>query len=112
MPMSLKHICAKQASKYLLEALLWVLGVALLAFMNPQGEHLFSFCPVSWIMEGACLGCGLGHGIAYVFRGEWGLAWEAHPLAIPALLVLGWRCVQLVRWFKQHQDDLLTFNKA
>lgn len=89
---------------YLLEAAMWLAGLLLLAIMNPSGEHLFSFCPFSWILEHGCWGCGLGHGIAYLVRGEWQASWQAHPLAAPAILLLLARCIQLVRWHRQHFD--------
>lgn len=90
----------------LLEALLWLVGIGLLALMNPEGEHLFSFCPFSWLLEDGCIGCGLGHGIAYFFRGDIKASFEAHPLAVPALLLLLWRCAQLVRWHYKHNNQL------
>nr|WP_262914538.1 DUF2752 domain-containing protein [Pontibacter vulgaris] len=67
--------------------------------MEPGQEHLFSFCPFSWLLQDGCPGCGIGHAIAYIFRGEWQASWEAHPLAVPALLVLGHRVVMLLRLY-------------
>lgn len=96
--------------KYLLEVLLWLFGITLLALMNPEGEHLFSFCPFSWLWESGCMGCGLGHGIAYLFRGEWQAAWSAHPLALPALILLTWRCLKLLKWHYAH-FKLLTIKR-
>ncbi|WP_299822606.1 DUF2752 domain-containing protein [uncultured Pontibacter sp.] len=96
--------------KYLAEVGLWCAGIVLLALMNPDGEHLFSFCPYSWVLENGCIGCGLGHGVAYLLRGNWQASWQAHPLAAPALLLLLWRCWQLLRWHKKH-FNLLTLHK-
>lgn len=83
---------------YLTEILLWITGVGAMAAMNPVGNHLFSFCFFSLIVENFCPGCGLGHAIAYLFRGELMASWEAHPLGIPAIAILLWRCRQLLRW--------------
>lgn len=95
---------------YLPEAVMWLSGVAALALMSPEGEHLFSFCPFSWMWERGCPGCGLGHGIAYLFRGEWQASWNAHPLALPALILLLWRSVQLLR--RQYRyTKLITIKK-
>ncbi|MBW7465818.1 long-subunit acyl-CoA synthetase (AMP-forming) [Pontibacter aydingkolensis] len=95
---------------YLAEAGLWLTGLTLLALMNPEGEHLFSFCPYSWILESGCIGCGIGHGISFLLKGNLQASWEAHSLAAPALLVLLWRCWQLLRWHFRH-FNLLTLNK-
>ncbi|MFD2512929.1 DUF2752 domain-containing protein [Pontibacter locisalis] len=95
---------------FLLEVIMWLSGITALALMNPEGEHLFSFCPFSWLLESGCLGCGLGHAIAYLFRGEWQASWEAHPLALPALVLLAWRCVKLLHWQYKH-FNYLTINK-
>ncbi|MCP2042553.1 DUF2752 domain-containing protein [Pontibacter sp. HSC-36F09] len=78
------------------EAGAWILGLLLLAGLEPMNDHLFSLCPVSWVWEGGCPGCGLGHSIAYLFRGELGPSWQAHPLGVPALLLLSWRVTELL----------------
>jgi len=88
----------------LLEVALWLLGIAMLALMDPAGRHLFSFCPFSWLWAEGCWGCGLGHAIAHLARGEWQASWEAHPLALPAVLVLLRRCWLLMVW--QHNLPL------
>lgn len=80
------------------EAAAWLLGLSALALMDPGGEHLFSFCPFSWLWAEGCWGCGLGHAIAYMCRGEWLASWEAHPLALTAVLLLLRRCGQLLIW--------------
>ncbi|NEM96684.1 DUF2752 domain-containing protein [Pontibacter burrus] len=81
---------------YLPEAFMWLVGLIVLALMQPDIEHLFSFCPFSYLLEW-CPGCGLGHAIAWLARGEFAKSWEAHPLGAPAVLVLGGRCLQLLR---------------
>ncbi|MHA6246523.1 DUF2752 domain-containing protein [Pontibacter sp. CAU 1760] len=78
------------------EVAAWLLGLSSLALLDPAGDHLFSFCPFSWVWPSGCWGCGLGHGVAYLFRGDWQAAWEAHPLALPAVLLLLWRCGRLL----------------
>lgn len=83
------------------EAGVWLLGLWLLAGMEPTGDHLFSLCPVSWVWQGGCPGCGLGHSIAYLFRGELESSWQAHPLGVPALLLLSWRVTGLFAQFRK-----------
>lgn len=82
----------------LLEVGAWLLGLSALALTEPTAEHLFSFCPFSWVWAEGCWGCGLGHAIAYLCRGEWRASWEAHPLALPAVFILLRRCWQLLAW--------------
>lgn len=82
---------------FLRELFLWVLGVGLLGLMDPEGNHLFSFCPFSWALDNFCPGCGLGHAIAFLFRGELTASWESHPLGVPALAILVYRCGHLLR---------------
>ena len=82
---------------YLLEAGIWLTGLVALAFLDPGQPHLFSLCPFSWVSENFCPGCGLGHAVAYLFRGNLEASWEEHPLGLPALLLLIWRMVVLVK---------------
>ncbi|MCX2738413.1 DUF2752 domain-containing protein [Pontibacter anaerobius] len=99
---NLRNSWARWEKKLPLEVLLWLLGLTILALMDPYGEHLFSFCPFSWIVESGCPGCGLGHSIAYLARGEWQASWAAHPLAVPAVLLLLWRCGTLLYFHQTH----------
>ena len=89
---------------------MWLAGLLVLALMVPDKEHLFSFCPFSYLLAW-CPGCGLGHAIAWLARGEFARSWEAHPLGVPAILMIAWRCLQLLRLhfnYKQtmHADKL------
>jgi hypothetical protein len=108
MPVSHKHLLYEKRG--LAEAACWVAGIGMLALMNPTGAHYFSLCPFSWLLEGGCLGCGLGHSIAFLFRGEWASSWEAHPMGIPALLILGHRILSLLRQDRLLQKNKLTYN--
>ena len=94
--------CSDALMRWPLEALLWLAGLAMLALMDPHGTHLFSLCPFSWFFEQGCLGCGLGHGIAFLVRGEWQASWEAHPLAAPAMLLLLWRSGKVLYLHRKH----------
>ena len=104
------HLSIKNSAKaaapgfYLPELYLWVAGLTALAVMQPDGTHLFSFCAFSYFTDW-CPGCGLGHAIAYLVRGDLMASWEAHPLAIPAIAMLGWRCVELLRKHKAHKKQ-------
>lgn len=91
------HLKLITRKRYLTEAVCWVAGITLLATFDPTQPHIFSLCPFSWLLEHGCPGCGLGHAIAFLFRGEWGASWQAHPLAVPALLLLTRRVFFLLR---------------
>ncbi|WP_242920907.1 DUF2752 domain-containing protein [Pontibacter liquoris] len=82
----------------LTEAVLWMAGLGALACMDPDGAHLFSFCPWSWFGFNFCPGCGLGHAISFLLHGQWQASWQAHPLGGPALVLLVGRSIKLVRW--------------
>ena len=87
------------------EVLAFSAGLLLLAFMDPYTasgpgwclfEHAgFSFCP----------GEGLGHSIAYVFRGEFYNSIDANMLGPLSIVILGGRIVHLV--IKNHHYNNL-----
>jgi hypothetical protein len=82
----------------LLEPLLWLAGIGMMILMDPVGAHLFSFCPFNWLSLKFCPGCGLGHAIAFLARGELAASWNAHPLGIPAIIILTRRSFNLLHW--------------
>ena len=79
------------------EAALWSVGLLLMATMEPEGPHLFSLCPLDALGFSFCPGCGLGHAVAYVARGDVMASVQAHPLGIPAVLILGAHVWRLLR---------------
>ena len=80
-----------------LEAAIWIVGLAAMAMMNPDGSHLISLCPLDALGLSFCPGCGLGHAIAYLARGELVASVRAHPLGLPAVLMLITHVVRLLR---------------
>ena len=69
------------------EALCWLCGLVLLACLNPSKEAGFSLClfhHLGW----SCPGCGLGHSIALLFRGDVQGSIQTHVLGIPTLFIL------------------------
>ncbi|MEM6645472.1 MAG: DUF2752 domain-containing protein [Bacteroidota bacterium] len=80
-----------------LEAVIWTAGLIALACTDPNAPGLFDLCVFKWVGFDGCPGCGLGHAVAHLFRGEWLASWHAHPLGGPALLVLTGRIATLVR---------------
>ncbi|RCH54905.1 DUF2752 domain-containing protein [Mucilaginibacter hurinus] len=82
-------------SKYL-ELIFWVAGLLALAITDPALKTHFSLCPVKMAGMSWCPGCGLGHSISWLFRGDIKNSFEAHWLGIPALVAICWRVYQLL----------------
>jgi hypothetical protein len=78
------------------ELTFWIVALTCLAFTNPAGESNFSLCPLKWMGITWCPGCGLGHAISYLFRGDIKSSFHAHWLGIPVLAVLLYRIYTLV----------------
>ncbi len=93
-PFTRKH--AWQYFRQRLEGFVWITGLVLMAVMSPQNTHA-SLCPLKMVNSGFCPGCGLGHSIAWLFRGDVIQSFEAHPLGILAVAVLLWRVWAIFR---------------
>jgi hypothetical protein len=78
------------------EAFVWMTGLLLMAIMSPTNGHA-SLCPINASGLGFCPGCGLGHSIAWLFRGEFVQSFHAHPLGMFAVAILIWRIVVIIR---------------
>ncbi|MDA0684037.1 MAG: DUF2752 domain-containing protein [Bacteroidetes bacterium] len=81
----------------LIEGGIWVMGLLAMGLADPASEGLFDLCLFKAIGLPGCPGCGLGHAIGYIFRGEWALAIHSHPLSPFVLLILLHRIASLVR---------------
>ncbi|RFZ83506.1 DUF2752 domain-containing protein [Mucilaginibacter terrenus] len=68
-----------------------------LAFTNPAGHSHFSLCPLKLLGFGWCPGCGLGHSISYLFRGDVRGSFHAHWLGIPAVAIILYRIYSLIK---------------
>lgn len=79
------------------EAFVWAGALAALAVADPRAEGLLSLCVPKALGLPFCPGCGLGHSVAFLLRGEVGAALAAHPLGPFAVAVLGGRVVALLR---------------
>lgn len=71
-----------------LEGFFWIASLIALASFSPGEEGHASLCLISNLDLGFCPGCGLGHSIAWFFRGELYNSFHAHPLGIPAVIIL------------------------
>ena len=94
MKINFRHIY--QFVRARLEAFLWIGGLLLMAIMAPTNAHA-SLCPFSALGLGFCPGCGLGHSVSYLARGDFQASFMAHPLGMFAVAVLLWRIIQIFR---------------
>ncbi|MES2267660.1 MAG: DUF2752 domain-containing protein [Bacteroidota bacterium] len=72
------------------------MALACLAFTDPACQSHFSLCPLKLLGITWCPGCGLGHAISFLFRGDVRGSFHAHWLGIPVLLLLLYRIYTLV----------------
>jgi hypothetical protein len=77
------------------ELAIWVAALAWLAFTDPAGPAHFSLCPLKAMGITWCPGCGLGHSISWLFRGNVHNSFRAHWLGIPALCIIVYRIYTL-----------------
>jgi len=77
------------------EWMAWVMALVLLGSSDPTIEH-YSLCGFKFLGLDKCPGCGLGHAIAYLFRGQILYSFQCHLLGIPVVFVLLTRIYQLL----------------
>jgi hypothetical protein len=69
------------------ELIFWITALTALAVTDPLTPH-YSLCIFRLLGWRRCPGCGLGHAIAYLIRGEFVKSWESHPMGLPAFLII------------------------
>lgn len=79
------------------EAWLWTAGLLGLAILAPTLDGAVTLCIPTLLGFDGCWGCGLGRSIGHLARGHMEESWAAHPLGIPAVLIISARIVHLVR---------------
>jgi hypothetical protein len=85
------------------EVIVFTSGLVLLAFMDPYTANGPGFCILENLGFPYCPGDGLGHSIAYIFRGEISNAMQANVLGPFALVILSGRIVHLL--VKNHKNS-------
>jgi hypothetical protein len=78
------------------ELYIWIAGLLFVALVPPG---IFDAC----ILKFAgfwCPGCGLGHSIYYLVRGELSTSFQYNPMAIPALIIVSHRIYKLTNYIK------------
>jgi len=92
-----------------IEAFIWIAAITALAFTSPI-ESCYSLCPLHNLGLDWCPGCGLGHSISWLFRGKIMHSFEAHPLGIPAVVILLLRIFSIFR--NNYQYHYHSLNKS
>lgn len=85
-----------KAGKKHFEWIAFLAGLLLLAGMNPYIETGPSLCPYDWLGIPFCPGDGLGHSIAFAFRGDIYNAVEANVLGPLAIAIISGRILYLL----------------
>ena len=77
------------------EGLIWICALVFLALQDP-GHHHYTLCPLNNLGFSFCPGCGLGRAIAWFFRGDLEASLMAHPMGIPAVVLLLYRSYRVL----------------
>ena len=87
----------KYTKKIDLESLFWLGSFVYLSLINPYTPKHLDFCLFSLIGIENCPGCGLGKSISMVFHGDFAGSFNAHPLGIPAIILIIKRIYTLIK---------------
>lgn len=77
------------------EALLWAAGLLVLAASNPASDFHFTLFWPQWAFGIQSPGYGLGHSVAYLFRGDLASSLDSHLLGVPVVIALTYRIISL-----------------
>jgi len=81
-----------------LELIFWGSALAFIFFTTGHGvEAHLTLCPLANLGIDWCPGCGLGHSIGHVFRGEINASFSTHPFGIIALGIILHRIFTLLK---------------
>jgi len=80
------------------ELFFWIAALAFIfATAGPGGEPHFTLCPLANMGFDWCPGCGLGHSIGHVFKGDIQASFSSHPFGIIALGIILHRIFTLLK---------------
>jgi hypothetical protein len=69
---------------------------------DPAHQEHMSLCVFNKFGFEYCPGCGLGRSISYLMHGDVLSSFEAHPMGMAAVLILGYRIMGLLtEYFKR-----------
>ncbi|MCX7876410.1 MAG: DUF2752 domain-containing protein [Melioribacteraceae bacterium] len=103
----------KRIKKYLsyieLEALMWLVALLFLFFINPYETQHFTLCPYKNIGIDFCPGCGIGKSISFLFHFDLVNSIKNHPLGIFGLFVITYRIFYLLKrkYIKQNKNEVV-----
>ena len=81
------------------EALIWTIGLIVVAVGDPTSDTHFTLFWPQWVFGIESPGRGLGHSIGYLFRGDVQASIQTHWLGLPVVAILAHRIVSL-QWRK------------
>lgn len=90
----------KTLSRLPFELIFWIAALVLLATATPVGHghmHHFTLCPLAGMGFNWCPGCGVGRAITQLFHGNIPESVAHHWFGIPALLIIVFRIITLIR---------------
>jgi len=98
----------KRIKSFPLELFFWVTALVLMAVTNAS-EHHFTLCPLANLgFADWCPGCGLGRSISHILHGEFAESFSEHWLGFPALIIIVYRIITLIKYRKNKK--YLTIN--
>lgn len=89
-----------------------LLGLTAMAVMNPYIDNGTSWCLFESLGITFCPGDGLGHSVAYLFRGDYILAVEANFMGPGAVAVIVSRVLYLLHCNFLKRNNKLTDNNG
>lgn len=86
-------------------------GILMMGLMNPYVNNGSSWCLIERLGAPFCPGDGLGHSIAFIFRGDFYHAIQANILGPIALVILSGRIIYLIKQRVIGTDEQLITTK-
>ncbi len=74
---------------------MWAAGLLVLGVSNPDSDFHFTLFWPQWVFGIQSPGYGLGHSIAYLFRGDLAGSLDSHLLGVPVVIALTYRIISL-----------------
>ncbi len=94
------------------EAVMWTCGLLAVAIADPTGPGLLEACLLKAAGLPWCPGCGLGHAVGYLARGELMLSFQSHPFAPIVVGVLLHRVFTLYREVRFKRNEPVVTRKS
>lgn len=79
------------------EAVLWIIALSYLLFINPYEVQQFTLCPFHNLGIENCPGCGLGRSISFFYHFDFINSIKTHPLGLLAFIIILTRIISLTK---------------